>query len=193
MRHGSDGFLRTALRNACLVAGFAWYFAGAVAMAAPPDAAGPPVTIYVQARQNLEGFRGDELPNFLAQTMSGAQAGPWRFAAAAPAGAPRPNRVEWSFVPGADAAGSVRTYGFSRAMMERLVGSNRVYSIEARLFLNGQYEALASGQFRETEDPQNPELIQEVTVIARTLMATPGVIDRASKPDTAARMPRSPQ
>ncbi len=171
--------MRFCLRGA-LTLGWAWLLAGSLAAADPADTGATP-TIYVQARENLSGFNGNELVNFLARTMSGAQAGPWRFAVSEPGKTP-PDRVEWSFIPGAEAAGSVRTYGFSRAMMTRLIGSSRVFTVEARLYLRGEYEALASGQFRQTDDPQDSDLANQVGVIARALMATPGVIERASHP-----------
>lgn len=170
-----------------LLSGAILLFAAGAAWAAPQDAT--PDTIYVQTRENLEGFNGGELPAFLAKTIAAAQAGPWHFAVA-PSGKSPPDRIEWSFVPGAEAAGTVRTYGFSRAMMERLVGSSRVFTIEARLYLHGEYQALASAQFRQTEDPQNAELVGEVTIIARNLMATPGIIEKASHPDPSARNAR---
>lgn len=162
----------------------------AIGTAAAFDTNQPVTDVSVQVRENLSGFNGNELTDFLVHAMMETHIGPWRFVPAG-SGPSSPDRIEWSFIPGAEAAGSVRTYGFSRAMMERLVGSSRVYTIEARLYLHGEYQALSSGQFRQTEDPQSPEFSEEIEMISRSLMATPEVIERGIEFVPSTRAPKT--
>ena len=72
--------------------------------------------------------------------------GDWHFQPHS-AGAPlAPNRIEWTITTNASAEGAVRSYGFSRATMARLIGVHQFLSIEVRLYLDGQYQTLSHSE-----------------------------------------------
>jgi hypothetical protein len=141
-----------------------------------------PVTVYVEVQGSLQGAKNDELSRIFAGQMAQAPVSDWHFEPSAIDAPHAPNRVEWSLVPGSDAAGAVRTFGFSRAMMGRLFGSHRIVRIEARVFLNNAYQGMVSGQIRDIGDPQDPEIVNEVTELTRELML-PAVVGTSDRSD----------
>jgi hypothetical protein len=133
-----------------------------------------PAEISVAEDSPLPGFRAADLLPYLAAQMDTAKSGPWRFS---PAAAPKPqDRVTWSFKTDPQAAGAVRNYGFSRAMMDRLVGPSRlVVHVEARLFLRGAYQGLVAADVDWHGTLQETELAQSISTLTRELMTAPGI------------------
>lgn len=129
-------------------------------------------TLYVDVRGSLQGATSGELPVIFAGEMAQANQRKWRFEPVSSSGGTSPNRIEWTLKPSADAAGAVKTYGFSRAMMTRLVGSRRVVSVEGRLYLNNAYETMVAGQIRDTGDPHDNEIAQEISELTKELVAS---------------------
>ena len=120
---------RVSLRRAALAASV-FLFAPIVAAA--------PLTLQVETSDTLPGFHLRDLPRYLALRMADARLTDWRFEPAADTGL-APNRVEWTFKLNPYAGGEVRN--FTRPhMAERTFGAHRPVTIEARLFLNGQYQ-----------------------------------------------------
>jgi hypothetical protein len=93
---------------------------------------------------------------------------------------PKPrNRIEWSITTNASAEGGVRTYGFSRATMARLIGVHQFLSIEVTLYLDGQYQTASHSEITASGGPQDPDLMADVAqstkqLIAYTAMDTTG-------------------
>jgi hypothetical protein len=132
--------------------------------------AAEPMPVAVTATGELPGIPAADLPSFLAKVMNGA-GGNWRFEAA-PSGGPAPaNRIEWSFKTNPSAVGAVRTYGFSRATMQRLLGVHHYLTIEVTLYLHGQYQTQSLGQVTVTGGADDTDLSTEITRDTRQLMS----------------------
>jgi hypothetical protein len=163
------------LAGLILAAGLGWQTGASPAA----TAATRPLTIYVEVQGSLQGVKNDELSRVFTAQMTRAQVSGWQFEPTGVDAPHAPNRVEWSLIPGSDAAGEVRTFGFSRAMMGHLYGSHRVVRIEARVFLNNAYQGMVSGQIHDGGDPQDPEIVNEVSQLTRELMS-PAVVGAES-------------
>ncbi len=131
------------------------------------------VAVDVATKGDLPGFKESDLPAYFAAEMNSVGLSAWRFAPASPGATPSPNRIELSFKANPYAAGSVRTYGFSRATMERLLNTHHSVTIEAQLYLNGEYQTLAFDQVTVTGGPQDQDLDAAVARLTRDLMAYP--------------------
>ena len=142
-------------------------------------AAGKPVTLSVEVQGSLQGAKNDELSRIFATEMAQARTAEFQFVPSGIDAPHAPDRVEWSLVPGSDAAGDVRTFGFSRAMMGRLFGSHRIIRIEGRVFLNNAYQGMVSGQIRDIGDPRSAEIVSEVAELTRELLS-PAVVGTVS-------------
>lgn len=129
-----------------------------------------PLTISVVANGSIPGIADSDLPQFLVGTMNGASNGTWHFAPA-PTGSQPPNRIVWSITTNASAAGSVRTYGFSRATMQRLLGVRQFLTIEVALYLNGQYQTQSLIEVTASGGASDPDLVADVTSGTKQLMS----------------------
>jgi hypothetical protein len=147
------------------------------ALAAPAEP-NRPATIYVEVQGSLQGATAEELNHIFAAQMAQTPISAWHFEAAGVTATHAANRVEWSLVPSSDATGLVRTFGFSRAMMGRLFGSHHIVRLEARVYLDNTYEGMVSGQIRDNGNPQDPDLVSEITELTRELMS-PAVVGAA--------------
>jgi hypothetical protein len=101
-------------------------------------------TLKVTAVDTLPGFHLADLPRYLALHMADAHLTDWRFEPAADHSS-APDRIEWSFKFSPYAGGEVRS--FTRPhLADRTFGAHRPITIEARLYLNGEYQALVEKQ-----------------------------------------------
>lgn len=139
----------------------------------PQRLADEPQSIAVAASGSIPGISQQDLDPYVVGAMNASHVGGWHFEGAGAAGAQPSYRVEWTFSQNTYAAGTVRTYGFSRAMMQRLLGSRSFITIEARLFLGGQYQTLVLGHATVTEGARSTELADEIAKLSRQLMAYP--------------------
>ncbi|HLY57405.1 MAG TPA: hypothetical protein VKS60_17715 [Stellaceae bacterium] len=171
----------------------AWPLHDSVAAARRIFAASGPVAITVAASGQLPGFTDSDITGYLVQEMNQASLGGWTFEAAPGSDASAANRVVWTLELGPSAAGSVRSYAFSRALMERMAASHRHVTIKAKLYLGGQYQTESFGQATIAGGPHDEDLAAEVIKVTRMLMSYPSSVpDRAGDPATAERSsPRS--
>jgi hypothetical protein len=120
---------------------------------------------------SVPGLGEAELGRYVAEQMNAARVG-WQFVAAPNASA-QPNRVEWSFTAGPSASGTVRTYGFSRAMMERLMPGHFYMTVEAKLYWHGQYQTVMLGHVTTGAAMPDPDLTALIGKMTRLVMAYP--------------------
>lgn len=142
-----------------------------------------PLVLSVRANGSLPGFTDSELSTYLVRVMAGVDHITWRFVPSPATEPPPPNRIDFSFKTNAYAAGTVRAYGFSRATMERLLGVRHSVTIEARLFLGGDYQTLDFEQVTLTGGQRDQELVAAVAKLTRLLKAYTDL-------DTRSQMPR---
>jgi hypothetical protein len=101
-----------------------------------------PVTLSVLVTGALPGFRAADAAPYIAQKMAATDLPEWRFTAG---NATAPDRVEWNASPDAYASSDVRQF-FPMPQMQKLFGDRRRVTVEARLYLGGQYQTLMLGQ-----------------------------------------------
>ena len=139
---------------------FAWVIASAA------------MTLQVQASTGLPGFHRDELQRYLALHMAEAGLGEWRFEPAADNGSAA-NRVEWCFKLNPYAGGEVRNFAHTSGY-ERELGVHRPITVEARLYLNGEYETLVEAQAIFHGGPSDPALAAAVASLTQNLLGPSG-------------------
>ena len=170
---------RVFLRRAALAASV-FLFAPALAAA--------PLTLQVEVSDTLPGFHIGDLPRYLALYMAEARLADWRFEPGADKGS-APDRVEWTFKLNPYAGGEVRN--FTRPhMAERTFGAYRPVTIEARLFLNGQYQILVEKQAVLQGGPGDPELAAAVASVTQSLLGPQGAFRAIDSGRAPARGPR---
>lgn len=139
-------------------------FASAVAAAA--------MTLQVEASDGLPGFHRADLQRYLALHMAESGLGEWLFVPAADGGSAR-DRVEWTFKLNPYAGGEVRNFVHT-LVYERQFGVHRPITIEARLYLNGEYQTLVEQQAIIHGGPDDPDLAAAVATAAQNLLGPSG-------------------
>jgi hypothetical protein len=157
-------FCRAAWAAQLILAATLVPFASAVAAAA--------VTLQIQATAGLPGFHRDDLQRYLAVQMAEARLGEWRFEPATDNGSAA-NRVEWSFKLNPYAGGEVRNFAHTSGY-ERQLGLHRPVTIEARLYLNGEYQTLVEAQAIIHGGPDDPALAAAIASATQSLLGPSG-------------------
>jgi hypothetical protein len=137
-----------------------------------PAVAAPPLTLQVEVSDTLPGFHIRDLPRYLALHMAEARLADWRFEPAAGEGS-APDRVEWIFKLNPHAGGEVRNF-MRPHMAERIFSAHRPVTIEARLFLHGQYQTLVEKQAIVQGGPDDPDLAAAVASVTQNLLGPQG-------------------
>lgn len=151
-----------------------WVLALAAAISLPAGAIGEaaqPLPVVVVAHGSVPGIREADLNRFLADTMNSGVQGPWHFEPAPAAGTKSPNRIEWSIKSMTSAEGTVRSFGFARSAIDRMMGKHQILSIDATLFLGDQYQTVSHSEVPATKEAQNPDLAADVVRSTQQLMA----------------------
>lgn len=163
--------LASARRRVALVAWWALVTAfGPFALAR----AAASTTLEVEASNALPGFHRADLPRYLALHMAEAQLADWRFEAATSNGIPA-DRVEWSFKLNPYAGGEVRSFARSLSLFhEQKFGAHRPITIEARLYLNGEYQTLVEEQAIVQGGPDDSDLAAVVAKVTQNLLGPSG-------------------
>jgi hypothetical protein len=158
--------------NPRIIALLAW---SALATALWPSAiasAAPPVTLQVVALHGLLGFHHSALSRFLAAQMAGIGLPGWRFVPPTGNGVPA-DRVEWTFKLNPYAGGGVRSFVQTLSHGEEFAG-RRPVTIEARLYLDGEYQTLVAEQATVRGSPDDPDLVAAVASVTRNLLGPRG-------------------
>jgi hypothetical protein len=134
--------------------------------------------VAVAAKGVLPGIPDADLNAYLVKAMA-ATGSNWRFEPAAVGRIPPPYRIEWSFKANSAAASSVRSFGFSGAAMQRLLGTRHYLTIEATLYLQGEYQTQTIGQVSVLGGAGDRDLVAEIERDTRQLMAYPTMDTRS--------------
>jgi hypothetical protein len=150
--------------------------------------AGASLTLKVEASHGLRGLHHSALTRFLATHMADAGLANWRFEPAEGDG-PAPDRVEWSFKLNPYAGGEVRR--FAHSLIDELsFHAHRPVTIEARLYLNGEYQTLVEKQAIIDGGPNDPHLAEAVVSVTQNLLGPTGAYrakDTGHRPTSQAR------
>ena len=164
------------------------FFLVAAITAFVPGYAAEPTTLIVEATRGLPGLHHSALSRLLAAHMAEVGLADWRFVPAA-GDASAPDRVEWTIRLNPYAGGEVRNFVHTLFYEQRL-GVHRPVTIEARLYLNGQYQALVQKQAVMQGGPDDPELVGAVASVTENLLGPSGAyraIDIGRRPALQAR------
>ncbi len=165
-----NSFNRVSYRSAALVAQLA--LAATLFLAAPAPAAAQ-VTLQIEASHGLPGLHHSALARFIAAHMAEAGLADWRFEPAAANAAIAADRVEWTFRLNPYAGGEVRNFAHSLADEWRF-GGHRPIMIEARLYLNGEYQTRVEKQAVVEGGPDDPDLVAAVAAVTQNLLGPSG-------------------
>src|SRR5438105_2935251 len=169
MTGACDSSDRVSLRRAGLVAQLT--LATTLFLFAPANA-GAQVILQVGTTDTLPGFHLSQLPRYLVLHMAEARLADWHFEPAADKGS-APDRVEWSFKLNPYAGGEVHTF-VRPHMAERTFAAHRAITIEARLYLNGEYQTLVKQQAVVQGGPGDPDLAAAVAGVTQNLLGPQG-------------------
>ena len=131
-----------------------------------------PITLKVEAAHGLPGLHHSALCRFLAAHMADARLAAWRFEPAE-GDIAAPNRVEWTFRLNPYAGGEVRQF-VREPVAEQGFGVHRPVTIEARLYLNGEYQTLIERQAMAQGGPNDRELAAAVASATESLLGPSG-------------------
>jgi len=141
------------------------------------------VTLMAEAADTLPGFHLADLSRYLALHMATARLAEWRFEPAVGKGS-SPDRVEWTFKLNPYAGGEVRNFAHTSGY-ERKLGLHRPVTIEARLYLNGEYQTLVEAQAIIHGGPDDPALAAAIASATQGLLGPSGAyraIDTRQRP-----------
>jgi hypothetical protein len=128
------------------------------------------------------------LSRFLAAHMAETGIADWRFAPAT-CDAVAADRVEWSFKLNPYAGGEVRSF-VRPHMADRTFAAHRPITIEARLYLNGEYQTLVKKQAVIQGGPDDPDLAAEVASVTQNLLGPQGAFRAIDTGGAPAQGPR---
>lgn len=172
--------LPLARRRLILVAWWVLAVAFGPVTAAPAAAQ---VTLEIAAPHGLLGIHHSALTRFLAAHMAEAGLADWRFEPAASDGVAA-DRVEWSFKLNPYAGGEVRSF-VPTSTHEWGFGVHRPITIEARLYLNGEYQTLVEEQAVIQGGPDDPKLAAAIASVTQNLLGPTGAyraVDTGQRP-----------
>jgi hypothetical protein len=122
------------------------------------------------------GFKKVDLPHYLVLHMNDAGLTDWCFEPAAGEGLPS-NYVLWTFRLNPYAGGEVRSH-LPHHIITGTFHDRRPITLEARLYLNGEYQTLVDGQAMIVGGPDDPDLASAVTKLTRDLLGPSGAYRR---------------
>lgn len=144
--------------------------AGLIALLLPgPAPAQSDFTLAVQGSGELPGFQMQDAGPYLAQQMNAASIAGWHFVPQADF--VDPNRVELRFELLPYAGGQLRRY-FPMAegrMDTHLLGTHRLISVQAKLYLNNEYQTVVFGQETVRGGAGDPELAEFLVRLGKNL------------------------
>jgi hypothetical protein len=152
------------------------------------SAAAAQTTLQVEASSGLPGFHRGELQRYLVLHMAEVGLGDWRFEPTAE-GASARDRVEWTFKLNPHAGGEVRSFARTLVYQSRF-GIHRPIRIEARLYLNGEYQTLVDQQAIVRGGPDDAELATAIAGVTENLLGPKGAyraIDSGQRPASRGR------
>jgi hypothetical protein len=145
----------------------------AAAQSANDEIRSKDLTVFVEIDGSLPGFTQDQLFTYITEQMEAADVTAWKFAPAPTAsGAGLPvNRIVWHFKPLPFAGGTIRYIGPALSKAREEFGVGRVISIDAKIYLDGKYQASTFDQITLKGGATDPALPGEIQKVTRTVVA----------------------
>ncbi|HEY4274942.1 MAG TPA: hypothetical protein VGM68_05620 [Rhizomicrobium sp.] len=133
----------------------------------------PAVTLSIEARDGLPGFRKADEADYLTDRMRETNLKGWAFTPAPAPSIPPRDRIEWRFELDPFAGGSVRQF-FPMPGVQKIFGARHRVTAEAMLYLDDEYQTLVFGQATIAGGAQDKDLADFVTRMTRDLLGEKG-------------------
>ena len=134
----------------------------------------------------LPGFASADIPSYLSGIMTDAALDHWVFEPIASDFASPANRVEWSFRLEGDEPGAARPAAATTTAKPRFVARQLVL-VEARLYLNGEYQTVTGTQADIYGGPNDKELADVVRRVSELLLGATGAYHAVHSQGTPSR------
>jgi hypothetical protein len=131
------------------------------------------LAVIVEVDGSLPGFSKDELSAYICQQMAAAHATSWHFVptSIAPTGGDQPsNRIVWKFKQLPFAGGGVRYLGPALSKTREVFGVGRAISIDAKIFLNDEFEATTFDEATVKGGPSDPSLAAVIQKVMKSIV-----------------------
>jgi len=132
------------------------------------------LTMVVEIDGPVPGFTKDELAAYVCQQMAASHATSWHFvptSTGSTAGDQPPNRIVWRFKQLPFAGGGVRYIGPAMSKARAFFGVGRAVSIDAKIFLNDQFEATTFDQATIRGGADDPGLAAVIQKVMKSIVA----------------------
>jgi len=131
------------------------------------------LAVLVEIEGSVPGFTKDELSNYLCRQMTASHLTGWHFlpTSMATTGGDQPsNRIVWHFKLLPYAGGGTRYIGPAMSKARELFGVGRPVSIDAKIFLNDEFEATTFDQATIKGGPDDPGLAAAVQKVMKSVV-----------------------
>ncbi len=147
------------------------------------------LTMAVEIDGSVPGFSNDQLEAYVAQQMAATRITSWHFEPGPAPGGPitgQPaNRIVWQFKPLPYAGGGIRYIGPAVSRAKQLFGVGRAVGIDAKIFLNGQFQATTFDQVTVKDGPKDPGLSAVIQKVLKSIVANATAEGKADGPKLA--------
>jgi hypothetical protein len=131
------------------------------------------LSVLVEIDGSVPGFTKDQLSAYLCRQMEASHLTGWHFVptSLAPTGGDQPsNRIVWHFKPLPYGGGGTRYIGPALSKARELFGVGRAISIDAKIFLNDEFEATTFDQVTVKGGQDDPGLTAAVQKIMKSVV-----------------------
>jgi hypothetical protein len=168
-------FAWTPLATVCLTAALALAgIVGATAQTLDGALRNKDLAVIVEVDGSVPGFTKDELAAYVCQQMAATHVTSWHFAPTpmGSAGGDQPsNRIVWHFKQLPFAGGGIRYIGPALSRTRQMFGVGRAVSVDAKIFLNDQFEATTFDQATVRGGPDDPGLAAVIQKVMKSIVA----------------------
>jgi hypothetical protein len=131
------------------------------------------LSVLVEIDGSVPGFTKEQLSEYLCKQMEASHLTGWHFVPTtlAPMGGDQPsNRIVWYFKPLPYGGGGTRYIGPAMSKARELFGVGRAISIDAKVFLNDEFEATTFDQVTVKGGQDDPGLAASVQKIMKSVV-----------------------
>ena len=132
------------------------------------------MAVIVEIDGSLPGFSKDELSAYVCRQMAASHVTSWHFVptSISTTGGDQPsNRIVWRFKQLPFAGGGVRYIGPAMSKARAFFGVGRPISIDAKIFLNDQFEATTFDQATIKGGAEDPTLASVIQKVMKSIVA----------------------
>lgn len=132
-----------------------------------------PLSVLVEVDGSVPGFSREELSAYLCKQMEASHLTGWRFVPttmAAMGGDQPSNRIIWHFTPQPYGGGGTRYIGPALSKARQLFGVGRAVGIDAKIFLNDEFQATTFDQVTVKGGQDDPGLAAAIQKVMKSVV-----------------------